>query len=165
LRQLKIKLRPEYKQLLAFSNLQTIPELRQVCLKIEAGFANRAVEDQEDNQRRDSRGSRDGQNSNKQKDAHYSGEKRDDSNRGNRNNRGQNEQSGTENGGKSYQPQGYQARRSSSPRHNDRNEQIARPETVRAKPTCNATIAVRTAIMTGGQNGIITQIVPKSEIR
>ena len=128
LRQLKIKLRPEYKQFLAFSNPQTIPKLRQVCLKIEARFANRVVKDQTNNQHKDSREPRDGQNSHKQEGAHYSGAKRYNSNRGNKNNRDRNDQSKrTEGGSKSYQPRGYQARRSPSPRRNDRNEKDSKP--------------------------------------
>lgn len=38
LRQLKSKLRPEYKQLIAFSDPKTIAQLRETCMKIEAGF-------------------------------------------------------------------------------------------------------------------------------
>lgn len=41
LRQLKSKLRPEYKQSVALANSKTIKEFRNVCLKIEAGFPER----------------------------------------------------------------------------------------------------------------------------
>ncbi|GLJ59014.1 hypothetical protein SUGI_1488500 [Cryptomeria japonica] len=46
LRQLKNKLRPEYKPLLAFSDPKTITEFRNSCMKIEAGFP-RSREDAE----------------------------------------------------------------------------------------------------------------------
>lgn len=42
LRMLKNKLRPEYKQLMTFSDPQNIQELRTCCLKIEAGLTNKA---------------------------------------------------------------------------------------------------------------------------
>lgn len=39
LRKIKEKLRPEYKQLISFKNPTTLFELRQCCMRIEAGFS------------------------------------------------------------------------------------------------------------------------------